>query len=66
MGGRIGPLLLKGFLALCAAGLAVGLLVPMLGRQGVAPPEWLVLPAVVVFVAVIVWPDVRALRRARK
>ena len=63
---RIGSLLLRGFLALCVAGLVVGVAVPLLGRRGVAPPEWVVLTSVMVFVALVIWRHIRVLSRARK
>lgn len=59
-------LLLKGFLAVCLAGLVLGVMVPLLHRQQVTPPEWLVWVVVAGIVAAVFGPEVWNLRRARR
>lgn len=63
---RLGWLLLKGFLAVCLAGLVLGVMVPLLHRQHITPPEWLVWVVVAGIVAAVIGPEVWSLRRARR
>ena len=59
---RIGSVLLKAFLALCVVGLLLGVLLPVLSGRGIAPPQWLVLGIAAIFLALVLWRDVRGLR----
>lgn len=63
---HVGWLLLKGFLAVCLAGLIPGVLIPLLHRQHINPPEWLVWVIVGAMVAALVGPEVWRLTRSRR
>ena len=62
MSGRIGALLLKSVLALCLAGLVLGVALPVLDRRGVAVPQWAALTMAAVFIGAVIWRDLRVLR----
>ena len=63
---QLGSLLLKGVLAVCLAGLVLGVMVPLLHRQQVTPPEWLVWVVVAGIVAALIGPELWSLRRTRR
>jgi hypothetical protein len=63
---RLGALLLKGILAVCLAGLLLGVMLPLLHRQHITPPEWLVWVVVAGILAAIIGPEVWSLRRSRR
>lgn len=63
---QVGWLLLKGFLAVCLAGLVLGVMVPLLHRQQIDPPEWLAWVVLATIVVVVVGPGVWSLRRSRR
>lgn len=66
MSERIGSLLLKGLLALLLVGLILGLVIPLLQRNGITTPQWVIWPLIVAALAIVIGPAVwAAARRAR-
>jgi hypothetical protein len=66
MAGSIGSLLLRGFVTVCVVGLVLGVVVPLLNRNGITPPEWVVWIVIGGVILAVVGPTFWAERKTRK